>query len=247
MNDKRILAVGDIHGCIDELNQLLHQMDYDPSYDQLIFLGDYVDKGPNPRAVLEKVMDLVTYDGAIALGGNHELIFLNWLTNHDFKRSPYFHRKVGGKRTVSCFYPFDLDTLDDEALARKYIYKHFPDHIHFIKHLPDFYETPNYLFVHAGINPKAPHWRETSPHDFRWIRDEFHHFSNQTTKNIVFGHTATDKLHQQPSNFNAWIHENKIGIDGGCVYGGNLIGLSIVGDKTEFFYTDKINKKNEVN
>ena len=243
---KRIIAVGDIHGCINELLLMLEKVNYDKQKDQLIFLGDYVDKGPNPKLVLEKIMDLVLNDDAIALGGNHEQIFLNWLCNNDYKRTPYFHRKVGGRKTVASFYPFSLETLDDEARAREHILNHYRHVIDFIKSRPNFYESDKHIFVHAGINPQASPWQNTSEHDFRWIRELFLHEPNHVNKKIVFGHTVTYKLHKRDFFYDAWIHENKIGIDGGCVYGGNLIALEINDTEQLFHYVRKTDLRNEV-
>ncbi|WP_227779564.1 metallophosphoesterase [Paenibacillus sp. P13VS] len=69
---KRTIMISDIHGCIDQLNQMLHLIQFNSIDDQLILLGDYVDRGPNIKAVVDKVIELVTEHHAIALRGNHD-------------------------------------------------------------------------------------------------------------------------------------------------------------------------------
>lgn len=75
----RTIMVSDIHGCIDPINQLLHDINYNSKYDQLILLGDYVDRGPNSKEVVKEVIQLVKEHHAIALRGNHDQRFVDFI------------------------------------------------------------------------------------------------------------------------------------------------------------------------
>ncbi|MFS0788046.1 metallophosphoesterase family protein [Shouchella sp. 1P09AA] len=212
-----VFVVGDIHGCYDELIELLQH--WDKKKDQLIFLGDYIDRGKDSRKVVELVQRLVNEQWAIALKGNHEDMFINWLNEWQTER---FIRN-GGKETIHSF----LGT-SDEIDERRAIAETFPQIIHFLKQLPLYYEWGNYLFVHAGINPERAEWKENTSHDFLWIRDEFHQQANPTNKTIIFGHTPVQMLHSEP-HATPWYSEceTKIGMDGGLVFGGKLLALRI--------------------
>lgn len=139
---KNVFVVGDIHGCFDELNELLQH--WDKEQDQLVFLGDYIDRGKDSRKVLEFIQTLVQTDGAIALKGNHERMFIDWLNEWQTER---FIRN-GGKETI-----YSLLGTDTEIDERRAIAEAYPQTIHFLKNLPLYYEWGDYLFVHAGINP----------------------------------------------------------------------------------------------
>jgi serine/threonine protein phosphatase 1 len=238
---KRILAIGDVHGCFSELKALLKKAAYHPNLDSLIFIGDLVDKGSEVKQTVQYAMQLVKDYNAIVIGGNHEGIFLNWLDGNDYKRSPYFRDIVGGKHTVRSFYP-QIDQDGDEEKARAYIAKHYPKEIEFLRNLPDYYETESHIFVHAGIDPSKENWKETSSHDFRWIRTPFHETALSSTKKVVFGHHATNRLHEDESCFDLWFSDQKIGIDGGCVYNGNLLCLEILEGTHKQFEIKKDNQ-----
>ncbi|HGF7632967.1 TPA: serine/threonine protein phosphatase, partial [Enterococcus faecium] len=96
--------------------------------------------------------------------------------------------------------------------------------IEFLTYLPNFYEWNDYIFVHAGVNLKINNWKDTSIRDFMWIREDFHFTPNRLNKTIVFGHTET-KILNKNNKYDIWINDNKIGIDGGAVYGGYLYGV----------------------
>ncbi len=93
--------------------------------------------------------------------------------------------------------------------------------------MPHYYERDSHIFVQAGINPSYENWKESQPiNDFYWIRDEFFHVSTNLEKKVVFGHTPPVNLH---GSEDIWFSPmgDKIGIDGGCVYGLKLNCLEI--------------------
>ncbi|TES46276.1 metallophosphoesterase family protein [Shouchella lehensis] len=223
---KNVFVVGDIHGCFDELIELLQH--WDKTEEQLIFLGDYIDRGKDSRKVLEFIQNLVQKDGAIALKGNHELMFIDWLNEWQSDR---FVRN-GGKETI-----YSLLGTDTEIDERRAVAEAYPQTLHFLKNLPLYYEWGNYLFVHAGINPTLSNWKQNTEHDFLWIRDDFHFQTNPTNKVIIFGHTPVQMLHPEPIS-QPWISPcaTKIGMDGGLVFGGKLFGLRISSDGTRKWF-----------
>lgn len=199
---RRILTIGDIHGCNDKLKLLLGRVGIDPIHDTLIFLGDYLDRGPDARGVIDTLLDLKEKcPNLICLQGNHESMFLNYyLRGQDEELFLY----NSGRITLDSY---GLTVADARARIG------FPEHhLNFLASLPLRHETEEYLFVHAGLRPGIPIDRQ-SPEDLLWIRSEFINARWDFGKTIVFGHTPFDK---------PLIERNKIGIDTGAVYGGCL-------------------------
>ncbi|MEI5907062.1 metallophosphoesterase family protein [Bacillus spongiae] len=223
---KRMLAISDIHGDLEKFEKLLKLVDYNKEQDQLLLLGDYVDRGPQSRAVLDKVIELKA-DGAIALLGNHEKMMIEAFQTDPMSLKRWFYN--GGIKTLQN-YGYSIEK--DDA---KYWYttEEFPDpiemnddiqkHIEFLKELPYFYETDEHIFVHAGVHPETP-LHSTDPYTLVWIREEFHN-GYTGDKTVIFGHTPVNYLHESP---NVYFGKNKIiGIDGGCAYGGRLNCLEV--------------------
>ncbi|MGM7684757.1 metallophosphoesterase family protein [Cytobacillus sp. Hm23] len=220
---KRMLAVSDIHGDIEKFERLLTLVKYNKEQDQLLLLGDYVDRGPQSRAVIDKIIELKN-DGAIALLGNHDKMMIDAFANQDDPMNLKRWYYNGGIKTLQ---NYGYEIKRDDA---KYWYTtdEFPDpiaindeihpHIEFLKGLPYYYETEDYIFVHAGVHPETP-IHDTDPYTLVWIREEFHH-GYTGNKTVIFGHTPTNYLHKRPDVF--FGKNNIIGIDGGCAYGGRL-------------------------
>lgn len=225
MTTKTIKVISDIHGCADEFSELLRVANYNPDHDQLILLGDYVDRGPNSRGVVEHVMKLVREYGVVALGGNHEDLFLKWLQNHEAAER-YLREVIGGIETIQSFCE-PLGHQEPDAEARRLILEAYPEQIEFLHTLPDSYEAEGHIFVHAGIDPLLADWRETPSHTLRWIRGDFHHTKHQADGTVVFGHTPTTNLHESETCAEIWHGDRIIGIDGGCVFGNQLNCLEI--------------------
>ena len=204
---ERLLAIGDIHGCNRKLQQLLARIDPDPDADRLVFIGDYIDRGPDVRGVIETLLSLKkTCPNMVCLRGNHEDMFLNYFTQGQDEE--LFFANDGGITLSS----YGLSLADARAG------RGFPeDHLRFIASLPLSYETQAYLFVHAGLRPGLS-LADQSPEDILWIRREFIDSECDFGKTVVFGHTA---LHAP------LLEKNKIGIDTGAVYGGCLTCIEL--------------------
>lgn len=219
---KRILAISDIHGELDLFNELLEKVSYDASNDQLILLGDYVDRGPDSKGVLERVVEL-NQQGAIVLRGNHDQMMLeaargetgaagNWLRNGALSTLQSYDSSIEGMKLP--------------------VTELFWEHVEFLKETKFYYETDGYLFVHAGVQSGVP-VEGTDPYVLMWIRDEFHR-GYAGDKKIVFGHTPTFNL-RGSNDTSVYFGDNRIiGIDGGAVYGGQLNCLELPGEQVYF-------------
>lgn len=215
-------VIGDIHGELEKLDTLLSQWNVDN--ERLVFLGDFVDRGPNSYGVVERVRQLHEAYGADVVGGNHDQMLLDWLERPE----SYYYYGQGGGKTIDSFFGESLTHLYTPDHLAKRIKKEFPETIAFLEGLPNYLEWRDFVFVHAGVDLTYLDWRETNKPDFRWIREDFHYKPNKTGKTILFGHTPTFYLNKDKS-FDVWVSPcgTKIGLDGGAVFGGNLHGLKI--------------------
>jgi len=197
---KNFFAIGDIHGCFDKLLALMDKVDIDFSNDVLIFLGDYIDRGPDAYEVVEYLIQLKEqHKNVVFLKGNHEEMLENYLEGSD--RLLYLVN--GGQKTIESYQQHS--TLSGTDLIPQ-------EHINFIKNLDLFYQTDNYIFVHAGLRDKVL-LENQGPEDLLWIRHKFIKSNYEFGKTIVFGHTPLSK---------PLVRQNKIGIDTGAVYGNKL-------------------------
>lgn len=161
-----IYVIGDIHGCLDPLQRLITQLPLGES-DEVIFLGDYIDRGPDSKGVIDY---LLTLRGRYTfLMGNHERMFVNFLQ---------------GKERQLFLYNGGAATLDSYGgLSR------IPaTHLTFLDRLRPYCERGDYLFVHAGVRPGIP-LQEQDENDLLWIREEFYAHPERYPTTVVFGHT----------------------------------------------------------
>ena len=218
----RVLMISDIHGCVDPLRELLKAMNYQPDEDTLLLLGDYVDRGPRSRETVDYIMELVQCKQAIALKGNHDQRLVDWVRSVDGSVTDKF-LAYGGLQTLHS-YCKTTPELSKEGLeqARQEIGRQYEHHLAFLDSLPLYHEDDQHIYVHAGLNPDYPNWREQPAYDFMYVKEAFHRSSPLPDKTVVFGHTRTVELHGSPE---VWFGPGKIGIDGGCAYGLQLNGL----------------------
>ena len=211
----RIFVFGDIHGCLHKLELLWDRIEPRSGLDQLVFLGDYVDRGEDSSGVLDYLLRLKkAYFETIFLMGNHEKMFMDFLAGVD--RDLFIHN--GGESTLRS-YVIRMENngkrgegvLNDEALNRL-VPEH---HRQFLKELRLYYETADYIMVHAGLRHGVPLEDQTTD-DLVWIREEFIYSEQDFGKRVIFGHTPFVRPLVLP---------NKIGIDTGAVYGNQLTCL----------------------
>ena len=197
---ERIFALGDIHGCFDKLVSLMDIIDVDLKKETLVFMGDYIDRGPHSKEVVDYLIDLAGGGNRVVfLKGNHELMLQNYLSGED-KLSFLYN---GGEATLGSY--MKSGGLNEANLIP-------PEHLEFFDNLRLYYETENYIFVHGGLKANIP-LEHQDEWDMLWIRDEFIYSDFDFGKLVIFGHTPF----REPL-----ILDNKIGIDTGAVYGNKL-------------------------
>lgn len=191
----RLLAIGDIHGCLLQLDALLTQV-APTTRDQVVFLGDYVDRGPASAGVVEYLLDFRRqFPASVFLRGNHEQMFLDYLAGVE---SAMFVVN-GGAETLISYRQANSWPIPEE-------------HLSFLTSLLLCYETTGHIFVHAGLRPGIPLTQQSSA-DLIWIRKDFIDSDYDWEKVIVFGHTPR----KMPL-----LTDSRIGLDTGCVYGRQL-------------------------
>lgn len=227
----RVYAVGDIHGCLHQLNRLLDAIDQDLTGDQveshLVFLGDLVDRGPDSAGVINRILERsLPTDRWDCVMGNHEEVMLGCFDGRIELYDSWL--RYGGVQTLESYglSPAELfgAALDLAAPMRKAIP---PEHIRFLMSLKDYVMVGDYLFVHAGIRPNVPLERQSS-RDLRWIRDGFLEDRTDHAMMVVHGHTIVPEV-----DFRA----NRIAVDTGCYVSGNLSALVLESDQKRVLTT----------
>lgn len=239
-----IYAVGDIHGYAAELDRALGLIEADGGPGaEIVFLGDYTDRGPDSRGVLDRL--IAGRDAGRPWSfvlGNHDRMFLRFLSegieNDDNIKSgkSWMNRALGGPSTLGSYglaaerLPAFLNPVNGgrETLAsyctngtdlslQELISEArdaVPDaHLQFLSTLPTYIERNGYLFVHAGIRPGRPLERQEEE-DLIWIREGWLDFDGALPWLVVHGHTALE--HPQH-------HGNRVNLDGGAGYGRPLV------------------------
>jgi serine/threonine protein phosphatase 1 len=203
-------AIGDVHGCLDRLTILV---DLCVSHCagrpmRLVFLGDYIDRGPDSRGVIDRLRKLQSeLPGVICLRGNHEALLLEafetgdeglWLLN-------------GAVQTLKSY-----GVTEAAALPR--------DHVDWIASLPLFFDDGRRFFVHAGVNPAVALDRQDE-RDMLWIREPFLSSKQDYGRLIVHGHTPLQSV--EPD-----LRRNRLNLDTAAVYGGRLTAAAFSAEKS---------------
>jgi serine/threonine protein phosphatase 1 len=224
----RIYAIGDIHGRLDLLDEVLARIDADmdrhPASDAIrVFLGDYIDRGPDSKRVLDRLINCVAQP-TVCLMGNHEAFLREFLKNPDtlsiwsgcggldtllsYGLAPTVSPNAAGQRKLAS----DLDRV-------------FPSsHRTFLGSLRPYFICGDFFFVHAGVRPGTL-LTEQSEDDLLWIREDFLLCQDNFGKVIVHGHTPVREPDVRP---------NRINIDTGAYATGRLTCLVLESDNIRF-------------
>ena len=200
MAEQRIIAVGDIHGSYHKLKTLLSRLEKEAGADDiLLFVGDYIDRGPHSFEVVETISELADKKPRqiITLMGNHERMFLDFIDGQ--YSPPLFSNGLDATIRNYC--------LTDNEMSKA--------HLQFYRHLKLFHETDDHIFVHAGLLPGRT-LEQQEPHDLIWIREPFLQSDYDFGKTVVFGHTPFKAPLVAPG---------RLGLDTGAVYGGPLTAV----------------------
>jgi len=231
----RVYAVGDVHGRADLLAEMFAMVDADlgerpVEASRLIMLGDYTDRGPQSREVIdmlvERTEDPKWGSNFICLRGNHDDWLETFLAEPD-EVGDHFLR-WGGIETLAS-YGVDVTgpRRSNRELARE-LAGHFPPaHRRFLSRLKTSHVEGDYFFAHAGVRPGVPLERQ-DPHDLVWIREEFHHHPGSFGKVIVHGHTPNEEIE---------VLRNRINVDTGAYATGVLSAVVLEGRDYRFLQT----------
>ncbi|AQY50326.1 serine/threonine protein phosphatase [Listeria weihenstephanensis] len=235
-----IFAIGDVHGEMDLMEELLKK--WDPEKQQLLVIGDLIDRGPDPRAVIRKAMALEKQYQAIFLRGNHENMLLDWLRDPCEKMMYYISQ--GGMETIESLITNKTSAkmTPDELVRRVEI--EAAAELAFIRERPYYHEWHHFVFVHAGVDLTLSDWKKTKPHDMVWIREPFQEGVNNTGKTFIIGHTPTSSLNADGSSA-IWYSPDRsiVDIDGGAVFGGELHGVVVTESGIEKTYSIPANQR----
>lgn len=206
-----MFVVGDIHGCAEELKELLARLPLTPE-SQIVFLGDYIDRGPNSKAVIDIILNLQQTHSVITLLGNHEAMFLEFYKDPSSSLAGFFILN-GGSSTLASY----VNEETNEVLI--------PDHhMEFFKALKPYHETEKYFFVHAGVPEISLNDVKKMDHlnEMLWIREPFLSSRYTWSKKIIHGHTPSAQVEKT---------KHRINLDTGCVYRGYLSAIELPSEK----------------
>ena len=208
----RYIAITDIHGELEKLESVLSKIDIRPD-DIFVFMGDYIDRGAKSKEVVDRVIQQSETNKCIYLIGSHEYALLHAKQDEYYN---YLFWNYGGPATVKS-YGGHFDNI-------------LKTHGDFYRNLKFYHLTEDYLFVHAGINPRYS-LEEQDETDFVYIRSAFYNSKHNLPQKIIFGHTEFDS---------PLIQEDKICIDLGCgkYKNAKLCGLILDNGREEFVYSD---------
>lgn len=201
-----IFAIGDVHGCAEELVELLDRIPRDGDT-TVVMLGDYIDRGPSSRRVLEILMEEKKRRRMVTLAGNHEEMMREFLDGSDPGRVARFILN-GGSTTLA-------DYADDDGA-----WVIPAEHARFLDELQLWHETDDYFFVHAGVPDRSLKEldRTRDRDEMLWIRRQFITNPRKWEKRIVHGHTPVNAVE---------LSATRINVDTACAYGGFLTAIEL--------------------
>jgi serine/threonine protein phosphatase 1 len=218
----RIYAVGDVHGRADLLDQVLSRIDadlaaYPDCRPRQVFLGDYIDRGPSSRAVIDRLIKRARTHEIVCLKGNHETYVLEFLRNPAILAD---WRRLGGLETLMSYGlkpSMKADVTEQLELAKALAASLPKHHRQFLRNLSNSFSCGDFFFVHAGVKPGIP-LEQQREEDLLWIRDDFLLCEHGFGKIVVHGHTPVLEPDMRP---------NRINIDTGAYATGRLTCLII--------------------
>lgn len=222
--ETRIYAVGDIHGRADLLHDVILRIEDDLARRPIthaieVYIGDYIDRGPESKAVIETLAWRIAQRRAICLRGNHEALLEVFLAD-PAGLHPWMH--VGAFTTLQSYGLSQSELSTSEFHIHRRLRDVFPEaHRLFLRCLQNSFSCGDFLFVHAGLRPGIP-LEQQSVHDLLWIRDEFLDFKQSHGPLVVHGHTPVP--HPE-------LLTNRINIDTGAWMSGVLTCVAIEGTK----------------
>jgi serine/threonine protein phosphatase 1 len=225
----RIYAIGDVHGRADLLDQILERIDTQLAADPIcrpveIYLGDYIDRGPASREVLDRLIARSQERETVCLKGNHETYVDGFLSNPAIFNE---WRHLGGLETLLSYGltpAANMGWAEQTRTAAAFRQAIPESHHRFLAGLISSFTCGDYFFVHAGVRPGIP-LQKQHEEDLLWIRQDFLLCEENFSKIVVHGHTPV----REPD-----IRPNRINIDTGAYATGQLTCLILEGNKRQF-------------
>jgi len=195
-NTQKIVAIGDIHGCLKSIEALWVKLE--PYKDYLhVFVGDYIDRGPSSKQVVDFLLSVQRERECVFIRGNHEQMLLDAVDYNEVK----LWLVNGGRSTLESY------NSSEEKI------KMSDEHLYFYRNTRLYYNSKDYFFTHAGAPPDRTIEESMADPEisdyYLWGRDHIGLFSTLWEKTVVFGHTPRSTPIRK---------DNMIGIDTGCVY-----------------------------
>ncbi|PZQ62379.1 MAG: serine/threonine protein phosphatase [Phenylobacterium zucineum] len=221
-----VYAVGDTHGCVPALRDLLAVIDADAALSApaelplIVFLGDYVDRGPDSRGVIDAILGLEAEGRfeVVCLKGNHEDAMIRFLADPAY--APAWIENWGEATLRS----YGVDPWGGEATQARFLEVFPATHRAFLSRLQLTLRLGDYLFVHAGVRPGVA-LDAQSERDLIWIRWEFLEATDDFGRVVVHGHTPSEQPDRRP---------NRIGVDTGVYFSGVLTAVRLHGEDQRF-------------
>ena len=226
----RLYVIGDIHGRLDLLNQVIGAIYRDvEAYGSValtVTLGDYIDRGPASRGVLDRLISNPFPTPFVALKGNHEALLEAFLANPAVGKH---WRSLGGAETLHSYgVPVGMLMAADYAEAADRLRAALPaEHLSFLHSLKTSFSHGKYFLCHAGVRPGVP-LESQQEEDLLWIRDEFLNSKMDFGKIVVHGHTPRPRPEVLP---------NRINVDTGAFATGRLTCVVLEGERHRFLAT----------
>lgn len=225
---QRVYAIGDIHGCRNQLAELteviLRDSESGPKEQKIIYLGDYVDRGPDSHGVIEDVLNPDPKFEVRYLRGNHDQIMLDFLTDSSIYST---WERLGAQETLLSYGVTPPQTFEPDEMerTRELFIDALPRrHRIFFENLLSFTEVGHYYFAHAGVRPGV-RLEDQEPDDLLWIREPFLSSKADFGKVVVHGHTPRARPIER---------RNRIGIDTGAYMSGCLTAVVLEGPDVRF-------------
>ncbi len=226
-----VWAVGDVHGCLEQLDALLAEISAQAQADdrahQLVFLGDYVDRGPDSRGVIQRLIQIADTPDVDArfIRGNHEDKMREFLDDPTVGATWCEYGGDAALRSWGLSPPAVRHRKEGwVALSADLRHKLGPRGVRFLDELEPSLTLGGYFFCHAGAAPGTPLADQTE-RDLMWIRARFLDDDRPFSHVVVHGHTPTDQPH---------VDDRRIGVDTGCYSTGVLTALRLDGERETF-------------
>jgi len=215
-----IYVIGDIHGCSKQLKEMWKKIKFNKATDKVIFLGDYIDRGPDSYGVIKFIQRKQRQFGRkriVALRGNHEQMAIDALK---YPKEIHLFYGNGGCATVRSYEQNGAQLIDD---------------LKWFESLPIMHEEEYFIAVHAGLNPQFDISNQQEM-DMLWIREEFHKAPEGTfNKPVLFGHSITHYYFEEGYGFVPVLVNGNLALDTGCVAAGHLTCAILEGSQVTGF------------